>query len=156
MFSSYGFFFLLSFFLLFFPCLISAIAHRCLPYFHTWCGLSANLECRFEMCCTWLAEKKLPKIHRMVTITQVCRAVSLHVRHVSTSRKKFVKQQYFLHMSSQYGELLSTNSWDRSGVCGIPANFNGFRILASLLQRHRSLEANETLHDDWPSPELLH
>jgi len=28
----------------------------CLPYFHTWCGLSANLECRCETCCTWLAE----------------------------------------------------------------------------------------------------
>ena len=27
-----------------------------LPYFHTWCGLSANLECRSEMCCMWLAE----------------------------------------------------------------------------------------------------
>jgi len=24
--------------------------------FHTWCGLSANLECRSEMCCTRLAE----------------------------------------------------------------------------------------------------
>jgi len=22
-----------------------------LPYFHTWCGLSANLECMSEMCC---------------------------------------------------------------------------------------------------------
>jgi len=28
----------------------------CLPYFHTWCGLSANLGCRSETCCTWLAE----------------------------------------------------------------------------------------------------
>ena len=28
----------------------------CLPYFHT-CGLSANLECRSEMCCMRLAEK---------------------------------------------------------------------------------------------------
>jgi len=27
----------------------------CLPCFHTWCGLSANLECRSEMCCTRLA-----------------------------------------------------------------------------------------------------
>jgi len=27
-----------------------------LPYFHTWCGLSANLGCRSEMCCTRLAE----------------------------------------------------------------------------------------------------
>jgi len=28
----------------------------CLPYFHTWCGLSANLGCRSETCCTQLAE----------------------------------------------------------------------------------------------------
>ena len=28
----------------------------CLPYFHTWCGLSANLRCRSETCCTRLAE----------------------------------------------------------------------------------------------------
>jgi len=28
----------------------------CLPYFHTWCGLSSHLECRSEMCCTRLAE----------------------------------------------------------------------------------------------------
>jgi len=41
-------------------------------------------------------------------------------------------------------------------VCGIPANFNGFRVLPSLLQRRRSLEAKQTLHDVWPSPGLLH
>jgi len=27
----------------------------CLPYFYTWRGPSANLECRSEMCCTRLA-----------------------------------------------------------------------------------------------------
>jgi len=43
-----------------------------------------------------------------------------------------------------------------SGVWGTPANFNGFRVLPSLLQRRRSLEANQTLHDVWPSPELVH
>jgi len=26
----------------------------CLPYFYTWRGPSANLECRSEMCCSWL------------------------------------------------------------------------------------------------------
>jgi len=41
-------------------------------------------------------------------------------------------------------------------VWGSPANFNGFRILHSLLQRHRTLEANQTLHYVWPSPELVH
>ena len=40
-----------------FPCLISAVAdwNGYLPYFYTWCGLSANLECRSEICCTPLA-----------------------------------------------------------------------------------------------------
>jgi len=43
-----------------------------------------------------------------------------------------------------------------SGIWGTPANFNGFRVLASLLQRHRSPEANKTLHYLWPSPGLVH
>jgi len=42
-------------------------------------------------------------------------------------------------------------------VWGTSANFNGFCILAALLQqRCRSPEANQTLHDVWPSPGLLH
>ena len=40
-------------------------------------------------------------------------------------------------------------------VWGAPSNFNGFRVLASLLQRRRSTEANQTLHDVWPSPGLV-
>ena len=39
---------------------------------------------------------------------------------------------------------------------GHPANFNGLRVLASLLQRRRSPEANQTLDDLWPSPGLVH
>jgi len=35
-------------------------------------------------------------------------------------------------------------------VWGNPANFNGFRVLASLLQRRCSMEANQTLHNVWP------
>jgi len=37
----------------------------CLPYFHTWCGLSANVECMSQMCYIRLAEntgrKRSPK-----------------------------------------------------------------------------------------------
>jgi len=46
-----------------------------------------------------------------------------------------VKQQYLLHMSSQYGELQPTNGPAEIGslVWGTPANFNRFRVLASLL-----------------------
>jgi len=49
--------FLLSFYL--FPRLSRQSEIGCLPYFHTWCGLSANLECMSEMmsemCCMRLA-----------------------------------------------------------------------------------------------------
>jgi len=33
---------------------------------------------------------------------------------------------------------------------GTPINFNGFRVLASLLQRRGSTEANQTFHNVWP------
>jgi len=39
-------------------------------------------------------------------------------------------------------------------VWGAPANFKGFRLLAALLQRHRSTDDNQTLHGVWPLPEL--
>ena len=41
-------------------------------------------------------------------------------------------------------------------VWSTPANFNGFRILPSLLQQRHSPEANQTLHNVWPSPGLVH
>jgi len=41
-------------------------------------------------------------------------------------------------------------------VWGTPANLNGFRVLASLLQRRRSTETNQTLHDVSPSPGLVY
>jgi len=89
------------------------LSHRRLPYFQTWCGPSANLGCRSEMCCTQLARnagcKKSPKIRHVRTIAQLCRAISSQLRHVLTIGKKFVKQQYLLHMSSQDGELRPTN-----------------------------------------------
>ena len=36
------------------------------------------------------------------------------------------------------------------------ANFNGFRVLASSLNRRRSTEVTRTLQDIWPSPALVH
>jgi len=40
-------------------------------------------------------------------------------------------------------------------VWGTPANFNSFHVLALLLQRRRSTEANQTLHNVWPLPGLI-
>jgi len=51
----------------------------CLPYFNTWCGISANSECRCEMCCTRLAgntgRKNDEKNCHLRTIAQLCRAI---------------------------------------------------------------------------------
>jgi len=48
--------FLSFFFLLFFLAKSQRSEIGCLLYFHTWCGLSANLECMSQMRCTLLAE----------------------------------------------------------------------------------------------------
>jgi len=36
------------------------------------------------------------------------------------------------------------------------ADFNRFRVLASLLHRRRATEVNQTLHDVWPSSGLVY
>jgi len=59
-------------------------------------------------------------------------------------------------MSSQYGELGRLTAEIGSVVWDTPANFNGFRVLALLLQQRHSMEANQTLQDVWPSPWLVH
>jgi len=56
-------------------------------------------------------------------MAQLCRAISSQVRHVSTIRKKLVKQQYLLHMSSEYGGLRPTNGLHRFGSLGHPIKF---------------------------------
>ena len=65
-------------------------------------------------------------------------------RHVSTIGKKIVKQQYLFHMSPQYGELRPTSGWDRSGR-GTLTNFNGFRVLAALLDGTPAVGVSQTL-----------
>jgi len=48
-----------------------------------------------------------------------------------------------------------TNGAIGGTVYGTPSNFNGFLVLASLLQRRRSTEDNQTLHNVWPLPGLI-
>ena len=57
------------------------------------------------------------------------------------------------HNMVNFGPLTAEIGWQ---VWGTAAKFNGFHVLASLLQRRCSTEANQTLHDVWPSPGLLH
>jgi len=123
----------------------------CLPYFHTWCGLSANLECRSDMCCTRLAantgDKNDTKNRHLCTIAQLGPAMSSQLMHVSTVGKKNLlnsnMSSIFLHSMVNFSPLTTEIC---SRVWGIPAN--GFRVLPSLL--HFSIEVSQTLHDVWP------
>ena len=147
-------FFPCDFYLLFFLTESQRSEIGCIAYLHTWCGLSANLECISEMCCTRLAEntarKISPKICHLLTIAQLCRALSSQLRHISTSGK-LVKQQYLLHMSSQYCELWLINGRNRLAGLGHPSIFQRVSRLCFF-----TAQVNQTLHDAWPTPGLVH
>ena len=90
------------------------------------------------MCCTRLATnagpKKVAKNRHLGTMPQICRAISLQLRHVSIIRKKNLLSS---NTSStcpdnvmNFGPLMAEIG---SGVWDTPANFNGFCVLAALL-----------------------
>jgi len=111
---------------LFFPPYSQPSQIGCLPYFHRWCGPSANLGCRSETCCTRLsiAENtggtKLPKICHLCTIAQLCRALSSQLRHISTIGKNLLNSNMSPHMSLQYGERWPTSGRDQFVSLGHP------------------------------------
>jgi len=114
------------FFFLFLPHLILAVADwTSTILLHTWCGLSANLECRSETCSTRLAgnaghkkiAKNLPSAHHHTTLSGHIFATEACI----DNRKKLVKQPYLLHMSPQCGELWPTNGWDLLASLGHPS-----------------------------------
>ena len=77
---------------------------------HTWCGLSANLECRSEMCCTWLAENKerknYAKFRHLRTIAQLCRAICSQRRDACIdNRKKTVNLLFMAALCNRAGHI---------------------------------------------------
>jgi len=52
-----------------------------------------------------------------------------------------------------FGPLTAEIGWR---VWSTPTNFKGFRVMASLLHRRRSMKVSQTLHNVWPSSELVH
>jgi len=94
------------------------------------------------MCCKWLAGntgcKNDAKNRHLCIIAQLCRVISSQLRHVSTIRKKLVKQQYLLQMSLQYNELRPTNGWDRLVGLGHAIIFQRVSRLGSVTARQSS------------------
>jgi len=112
------------------------------------------------MCCTRLAETQDAKIlqnRQLRTIAQRCWAISSQLRQISTIRKKLLKINISSTCPDNMAHFGPLTAEIGSEVWGTPANFNGFRVLPSLLQRRRSPEANQILHDVWrPSHGLVH
>ena len=99
--------------------------------------------------------KNCKKNRRLGTIAQFCRAISSQLRQVSPIGKKLLSSNisstcphHMVNFSLLAAEIVSL-------VWNTPANFNGFRVFASLLQRRRSTEANQTFHNVCPLPELV-
>jgi len=101
------------------------------------------------MRCTRLAantgRKKVAKNRHLGTIAHHCRPISSQLRHASTIGKKIVKQQYVLHMSSQYGELRPTSGWDRSGSLRHPCIFQRVSHLGIVVARHLVVGVSQTM-----------
>ena len=99
--------------------------------------------------CNVLAEntgrKEVAKNCHLGTIAQLCWAIYSQLRHVSTIGKKLVKQQYLLHMSSQYGKLQPTNGWDRLTGLGHPCKLQLVSHLGSVTARHLAAGVSQTL-----------
>jgi len=61
------------------------------------------------------------------------------------NRKKMSNSNISRHMTLQYGELRPQAAEIGSLVWGIPANFNGFRVLAALLHGTRLVGVSQSL-----------
>jgi len=125
--------FLLSIFLSFFLTYSQPPQIGCLPYFHTWFGLSANLRCRFETCCTRLAEstgrKNSPSGHNCTTLLGYIFATKARI----DNRKKSLSSNTSStcpHNMVNFGRLTAEIG---SVIWGTPPNVNRFRFLAALL-----------------------
>ena len=114
-------------------------------YYHTWCGLGANFECKCEMCCAYGSlEMQDPKNGHLGTMAQLCRAISSQLRHISTIGKKLLESNVFQtcpHNMVNFGPL-AAEIWR---VWGTPANFNRFHVLAALLHCTLVVGISQTL-----------
>jgi len=109
------FFFLLPFFLAYYQ--QSEIG--CLLHFHAWCGLSANLECVYEMCCTWLAGKiQESKIMQKLPSARHCTTLFGYIfttkAHVDIQKKNLLNSNIFSrcsHNMVNFGPLMTEIGW---------------------------------------------
>ena len=112
----------------------------CLLYILHMVWPKCELKCRSETCCTRLAGNAGPKITKNSPSAHHCiilSGYSFAIKARIDNRKKHVKQQCLLHMSSQYGELQPASGWDRFVSLGHPSKFQRLsRLGISVTARH--------------------
>jgi len=111
------------------------LPHMVWPYckfrMHVWNLLhAARWKYRTQKWC-----KKSPSRHHPTTLSGYIFATKAHI----DNRKKHVKQQYLLHMSVEYGELLLTSGWDRFVSLGHHCKFQRVLHLGSIAAGHSSI-----------------
>ena len=99
---------------------------------------NAGLKCAARGSLEMQDPKNRQKGH-LGSITQLCRAISSQLRHISTIGKKLlsnnmspIRPYNMVNFGPLAAEIVSL-------VWGISANFNGFRVLAALLHRCTAL-----------------
>jgi len=142
------------FFLSFFPQLFSAVADwmsTILPHdnFHTWCGLSANLGCRSETCCTRLTENTGRKNRqKFATCAPSYNFIGLYfaTKACIDNRKKNLLNS----------NISQTRPHNMVNFGPLAAEIGALVWGTSRFQRvsRRSTEANQTLRDVWPSADF--
>jgi len=94
--------------------------------------------------CKYGTQKKVAKNRHLGTITQLCRAISSQLRHVSTIGKNLLSSNISStcpHNMVNYGPLAAEIV---SLVWGTPGNFKGFRVLAALLHGTLAVGVSQT------------
>jgi len=89
----------------------------CLPYFHTWCSLCADLECMSEMCCTRLAKLQYAKIGqksswRVWGTQQISTGFASWLRYYSD-----VAQRKSTKLCTTFGRLLGISPHSSIKLC---------------------------------------
>jgi len=100
--------------------------------------------------------QKSHKNRHLGTIAQLCRLYLLQLRYVLTVGRNLLNSNISSTCTHNMANVGPLTAHIDLGVWGTPANFNGFRVLPLLLQQRHSSEANQTLHDVWPSHGLVH
>jgi len=114
-----------------------------------------------EMCCMRLAENTgRKKIAKNSPSGHYCTTSSGYIfttKACTVNRKKNLLNSNIsstcAHNMATFGPLAAEIGLP---VWGIPANFNGFWVLVSLLHRRLSTEVNQTLHGVWLSLGQVH